>query len=698
VRWGAGAGGGFALAVGEVGLDFGAAVRVGGRNGAGGEVTGGIINNTETTILTCTTPTVNVTATGGVSYLWSNGTTTIGTTAELSITTPGTYTVTVTAANGCSDTESIVITQDKSVTAGIINNTEKSVLTCTTPAISVTATGGVSYSWSNGSAVIGTAAELSITTPGTYTVTATSANGCTDTESVVITEDKSVTAGITNNTEKSVLTCTTPTISVTATGGASYSWSNGTATVGTAAELSITAPGTYTVTATSANGCSDTESIVITENKSVTAGITNNTATTILTCTTPTVKVTATGGASYSWSNGTSVTGTAAELSITAPGNYTVTATAANGCTDTKTVIITEDKSVTAGITNNTATTILTCTTPTVNVTANGGASYSWSNGTSVTGTAAELSITAPGTYTVTATAANGCIDTKTITITQPSALATTVTGQNNVLCFGGATGSATALATGGTSVYRYSWNTTPVQTTATATNLSAGSYTVTVTDANGCEKNAVVNISESLEPLSLTLISKGATRQGSIDGTKTLIVVGGSIRLAVVGGTAPFSYTWTGPGTFTSNYQDLTDLSGGTYNVIVTDANGCTKSISAIIEVQIIIIKDETCEIFVPNVFTPNADGVHDYFEIKCLYNYANAEIQIFNRNGNLLFKKDHYGNLDFWGSKDQAFWRGRSDNKLNFMGSELPVGTYYYILRLGNGKALTGFIFLGR
>jgi gliding motility-associated-like protein len=269
---------------------------------------------------------------------------------------------------------------------------------------------------------------------------------------------------------------------------------------------------------------------------------------------------------------------------------------------------------------------------------------------------------------------------------------------QNNVLCFGGATGSATALATGGTSVYRYSWNTSPVQTTATATNLSAGSYTVTVTDANGCVKNAAVNISESQEPLSLTLISKGATRQGSIDGTKTLIVVGGTIRLAVAGGTAPFSYAWTGPGTFASNYQDLTDLSGGTYNVIVTDANGCTKSISAIIEVQIIIVKDETCEIFVPNVFTPNADGVHDYFEIKCLYNYANAEIQIFNRNGNLLFKKDHYGNLDFWGSKDQAFWRGRSDNKLNFMGSELPVGTYYYILKLGNGKALTGFIFLGR
>ncbi|MEI6680302.1 MAG: hypothetical protein WCL21_16960, partial [Mariniphaga sp.] len=129
-----------------------------------------ITNTTATTVLTCTTPSISVTATGGVSYLWSDGTATVGTAAQLSITTPGTYTVTATSANGCSDTKSVTITEDKSVTAGITNNTATTILTCTTPAVNVTATGGVSYLWSNGSLVIGTAAQLSITAPGTYTV------------------------------------------------------------------------------------------------------------------------------------------------------------------------------------------------------------------------------------------------------------------------------------------------------------------------------------------------------------------------------------------------------------------------------------------------------------------------------------------------------------------------------------------------
>ncbi len=113
---------------------------------------------------------------------------------------------------------------------------------------------------------------------------------------------------------------------------------------------------------------------------------------------------------------------------------------------------------------------------------------------------------------------------------------------------------------------------------------------------------------------------------------------------------------------------------------------------------VMIIIEKDESCEVFVPNVFTPNADGAHDYFKIRCLYNYENPEIQILNRAGVLVFKKDHYGNTDYWGSEDQAFWNGRSEHKWNLINGELPVGTYYYILKLENGNVRTGFIFLGK
>ena len=113
---------------------------------------------------------------------------------------------------------------------------------------------------------------------------------------------------------------------------------------------------------------------------------------------------------------------------------------------------------------------------------------------------------------------------------------------------------------------------------------------------------------------------------------------------------------------------------------------------------VTIVVARDESCAVIVPNVFTPNGDGINDYFKVTCLYNYDNPEMQIFNRNGNLIFKKDHYGNLDYWGSEDQALWNGRSQNNLDFFGSDLPVGTYYYIFNVGNGKVLTGFIFLAK
>jgi hypothetical protein len=237
---------------------------------------------------------------------------------------------------------------------------------------------------------------------------------------VSITQNKTApTAAITNNSGTTVLTCTTSSISLTATGGTSYSWSDGTSVVGTNANLMVTTPGTYTVTVTAANGCTATASVSITKEDNVpTAAITNNTGTTVLTCTTSSISLTATGGTSYSWSDGTNVVGTNANLTVTTPGTYTVTVTAANGCTATASVSITKEDNVPiATITNNTGTTVLTCTTSSISLTATGGTSYSWSDGTNVVGTNANLTVTTPGTYTVTVSAANGCTGSAIINI-----------------------------------------------------------------------------------------------------------------------------------------------------------------------------------------------------------------------------------------------------------------------------------------
>jgi gliding motility-associated-like protein len=114
--------------------------------------------------------------------------------------------------------------------------------------------------------------------------------------------------------------------------------------------------------------------------------------------------------------------------------------------------------------------------------------------------------------------------------------------------------------------------------------------------------------------------------------------------------------------------------------------------------KVTIVITKDENCPVYIPNSFSPNGDGVHDTFKIRCIYNYENPVIEVYNRWGNLVYKKEHYGDIDYWGSEADAWWNGWSDNKLTLGSKELPVGTYYYVVKLDKTKALTGFLFLSK
>lgn len=296
--------------------------------------TAGITNNSGTTVLTCSQTSISVTGTGGVSYNWDNG---LGSGDTKSISSPGTYNVTVTGSNGCTASAGITITQDITApTAGITNHTGSTELNCNTTAISVSATGGVSYAWDNG---LGSGADKNISSPGTYTVTVTGSNGCTSQAQIQITQDiNTPTAVITNVSGTSELTCTVTAIEVSASGGVSYNWNNG---LGSGSNKLIMSPGTYTVTVTAANGCTDQESVTITQNTTApTAGITNLSGSTNLTCILTGINVMATGGGTYSWDGGL---GTNATANISAPGTYTVTVTAANGCTDQENINITQD-------------------------------------------------------------------------------------------------------------------------------------------------------------------------------------------------------------------------------------------------------------------------------------------------------------------------------------------------------------------
>ena len=154
-------------------------------------------------------------------------------------------------------------------------------------------------------------------------------------------------------------------------------------------------------------------------------------------------------------------------------------------------------------------------------------------------------------------------------------------------------------------------------------------------------------------------------------------------------------SLTLFSNGDFT--YQPVLDFRGPDTFIYRICDNG-TPSLCSTATVTINVVKDENCAVFVPNSFSPNGDGVHDLFKVRCLYNYENPVIEIYNRWGNLVFKKDHYGDVDFWGTLANAWWTGRSDNKWTVGNQDLPVGTYYYVLKLNSSEVLTGFLFLNK
>jgi hypothetical protein len=299
--------------------------------------------------LTCTTPsaTIGSAAIGGNTYSWSPATALSSvisanpTTTALATTT---YTVTVTGSNGCTATDAVLVTVNK--TAPTANAGADVTLTCTTPSatIGTTAVVGNTYSWSPNTSLSSASSATPTTTAlvtTTYTVTVTGSNGCTATDAVLVTVNK--TAPTANAGVDKSLNCTTPstTIGTAAVVGNTYAWSPNTAlSSATAAVPTTTAliTTTYTVTVTGTNGCTATDAVLVTVNKTpptVTAS-----ATSISIACGASTSLSATGATSYTWQPG-SLSGTPVTVSPTATTTYTVTGTAANGCTATATRLIT---------------------------------------------------------------------------------------------------------------------------------------------------------------------------------------------------------------------------------------------------------------------------------------------------------------------------------------------------------------------
>ncbi len=502
---------------------------------------------------------VNLTApAGGSAYAWTGpGIVGSSTGQVITASASGTYTVTVTSADGCTDTlqKPVTITPTMSVTATSTN------AGCATGTATANPTGGTppyTYKWSNGS----TNQKDTGLAPGNYTCTVTAA-GCVETASVTIAG-----GGITATVSNTNVRCNgalTGTATVTPSGGATpytYTWNNSS----TNQILTGAGAGTYTCNVKDAGGCITTQTVTITQP----TAITSTTSFTGTPCgaTTGSASVAPSGGTpAYTYAWNTTPAQTNSTASNLGGGSYNVTITDANSCTATATVIVPTTNGPHDSIVSSQNVSCFDGNNGNAVAGAAGGTApytYSWTGGQ--TGTMAS-SLTA-GTYTVTATDNTGCPSTTTVTITQPPALRDSITNSVNVLCFGGNNGSAAVGVKGGIPTYTYVWNTTPAQTTTTATSLTAGTYTVDVTDANGCKDSTTVVI---IQPAKIVLTPTvfPASCWYKCDGQAIVVPKGGS---------NPYTYTWSNGSTGPS-VNNLCE--GKTYSVTVTDAHGCKQDTS---------------------------------------------------------------------------------------------------------------------
>jgi len=497
----------------------------------------------------------------GCTYLWTPGNLSG---SSIMVNTAGAYSVVATNTCGSVSSNTVSITVTPLPTTPTININPSSVIcqgSSTTLSVSNPCS-GCTYLWTPGNI---TGNSIQVTTVGNYSVEAT--NSCGNISSLpanIVVNALPVTPIIAASPSSNICPGSTATLSISNfCSGCNYTWSSG--QTGTSIQISSSA--TYTVTVADNNNCTNSSSIVI-GNSTVTISINITSQTSNTSCATPngTATVSASGGATpyvYSWSNG--ATGTS--INNVAGGNYTVTATDANGCLGSQTVNINNSiPTITASILSSGGNN--SCATPSgfAVVSASGGVmpySFQWSSGH----TSTSVNNLLHGNYTVTVSDDNGCSATVNVSIADNRPILAITIITNPVTSCTSPNGSATASVAGTSGSVTYTWGTSPAQTGATASGLAAGAYTVTALDqTSGCTVSETATIGSSLLSVSVSITSTNdLTNCGTPNGSAT----------AVASGSSGFTYLWSTVPAQTGN--TATGLIQGNYTVIATDQHGCT-------------------------------------------------------------------------------------------------------------------------
>jgi predicted transcriptional regulator len=475
----------------------------------------------------CTGTSTSLTASGGTSYLWSNAATTA--TISVSPTSNTSYTVTVTNANACTATASQAVQVNALPTISITGNSNL----CAGESTSLTATGGLSYAWSNGAT--NASITLSPSSTSSFSVTATDANGCTASNSQNIVVNALPTPAITGNNS----ICQGASTVLSVSGNATFVWNNG--QTNSSITVSPTVQTSYSVTATNAAGCTATASSIVNVNDNPVPSISGNNTICAGASSTLTVNL----GQSFVWSNG----GTNASITVSPTSNetYTVTVTDANTCQGTASFNLTVNALPVAQALAADESPCSYSDNGSVDLSLTGNApfNYLWSDGS----TDEDLSGLIAGTYNCTITDANGCITTATATVNEPLPFDGTVSTSANTICRGDV---LTLTAAGGAT---YAWSNGQTNASFQDAPTQTTTYSVVISSAAGCTDNdqVTVNVNDLPNPV-ITLVGNEldpgtfASYQWYFEGQ----IIGGA----------------TGP--------TYTPAQNGNYTVMVTNANGC--------------------------------------------------------------------------------------------------------------------------
>jgi len=585
-------------------------------------------------------------------------------------TSPTSYTINNINSDGITHTVTAQFTNAPSCTASITYNApsacnicnanagpDKTVCGLTTNLEAVINSGNASYHWSptagiNFANVNSPTTSITATTPGVYTLTwnVTSTYGVTCTDQVVITFDKPT---VTASASPAAI-CNGATSVLTASGANTYSWSHSLGS-GSSKTVSPTGTTTYTVTGTSGVGCSNTATVTVTVNSTPTISVT---ASPTSICVGGTSVLTASGASTYSWSTG----GSTASITVAPTGNttYTVTGSSGVGCSNTATVTVTVNSTPTISIT---ASPTSICVGGTSVLTASGASTYSWSTG----GSTASITVTPSVTtiYTVTGTTNDGCTGTASVTInvSQPPIIDYT-TAQSHC---GQSDGNIMTNVTGGIPPYIYQWSNGAIS--PNLSNISSGSYILTVSDNNGCSSSISITVTEAPKP------------QANFAPKPQITTIDDPIIYFENYSIGASSYEWDfGDGYNSSEFSPIhTYQNAGEYHILLSaiDQYGCIDTAGANVIIQ------EFNTYYVPNAFTPNRNELNESFNIfGSGINPNTFEMRIFDRWGKEIF---------FTKDINQG-WDG------TFKGEIVPAGIYTYIIKFEDSQGYRKNVITGK